>query len=444
MSDSFRRLKGPDPTKTAACRPERLRENDVVTLPIKPLPVIERWDCHQCGVCCRGSIVPLSEEDVARLKSQNWDQHADFRGTPVMVRESWLGHDYRLAQRDDGRCVFLTDEGLCRIHKELGFEAKPLVCRMFPLQIVPRDNVAYVTIRRACPSAAADKGRPVAEQLDFARQLARERHLADAAPTSPPIKPGENRGWPAAKRLLQSLQRLLVDERFPMVRRLVHALVVCRLLENARTKGLDDDRLSELVEVLEQNAAGEVGDLFGERTRPSGAAAVLFRQTAAEFVRLHPRFIARPSWRERWRLISAAWSFARGRGNVPRLVSVLPETTFEQLEEPLGALDPAVYQPLNRMFETTAVSWSYALANRGGWSIIESARMLALNYPIALWLLRWISAGRKPLETDMTEIITTLDRGQGFAPLAGAKQRRRVRLLAQLEELERLVVWYGR
>ena len=76
-------------------------------------------------------------------------------------------------------------DGLCRIHKELGFDAKPLVCRMFPLQIVPRDNVAYVTIRRACPSAAADKGRPVAEQLDFARQLARERHLADAAPHPP-------------------------------------------------------------------------------------------------------------------------------------------------------------------------------------------------------------------------------------------------------------------
>ena len=43
----------------------------------------------------------------------------------------------------------------------------------------------------------------------------------------------------------------------------------------------------------------------------------------------------------------------------------------------------------------------------------------------------------------MPEIITALDRGQGYAPLAGGKQRRRVQVLARLEELERLVVWYA-
>ena len=41
-----------------------------------------------------------------------------------------------------------------------------------------------------------------------------------------------------------------------------------------------------------------------------------------------------------------------------------------------------------------AVSWSYALVNRSGWSIVESLRMLALTYPMGLWLLRWRSAGR--------------------------------------------------
>ena len=126
-------------------------------LPIKPLPIVERWDCHQCGVCCRGSLVPLSAEDLARLKAQGWAEHPDFRGTPIVARDSWLGGEYRLAHRDDGSCVFLLPDGLCRIHKELGFDAKPLICRTFPLQIVPREGVAYVTIRRACPSAAADR-----------------------------------------------------------------------------------------------------------------------------------------------------------------------------------------------------------------------------------------------------------------------------------------------
>ena len=140
----------------------------------------------------------------------------------------------------------------------------------------------------------------------------------------------------------------------------------------------------------------------------------------------------------------AALRFVRGRGSVPSLCPSFPAATFEQLEQPLGNLDPAVYQPLNRLIETSAASWSYALANRGGWSIVESTRMLALLYPIGLWMLRWTSVGRRPQPKDLPEIITALDRGQGYAPLSGAKQRGRLRVLARLDEPERLVVWYAR
>jgi hypothetical protein len=70
--------------------------------------------------------------------------------------------------------------------------------------------------------------------------------------------------------------------------------------------------------------------------------------------------------------------------------------------------------------------------------------MLAILYPVGLWMLRWISADRTPQVTDMPEIVSALDRGQGFASLAGYKQRRRIQVLAQLADLERLVVWYGR
>jgi lysine-N-methylase len=419
-------------------------------LPIKPLPIVERWDCHQCGVCCRGSRVPLSAEDLARLKEQGWAEHPDFRGTPIVTRDSWLGGQPRLAHRDDGSCVFLLPDGLCRIHKELGFDAKPLVCRTFPLQVVPRDGVAYVTIRRACPSAAADLGRPVSEQLSEARELARESGLAEHSPSPPPIKPGERRAWPATRRVLDALQRLLADERFPVVRRLVHALAFCRLLEQAQTRRLSDEQLGELCQVLEQGAPDESADVFSDRQLPGGAARVLFRQSAAEYVRLHPRFHARGTWRERWRLTWAAWSFVRGRGKLPRLHPTFPDTTFDQLEEPLGRQPPEIYQPFARFVETTALSWSYALSNRAGWSVIESFRALALSYPIGLWLLRWAAAGRQPTVADVLDIITALDRGQGYAPLAGKKHRRRVQLLARLDagnqatELARLVAWYGR
>jgi lysine-N-methylase len=412
-------------------------------LPIKPLPIIERWDCHQCGACCRGSLVPLSADELARIKSQKWEERPGFRGTPVVVPESWLSSTYRLAHREDGTCVFLLPDGNCRLHKELGFEAKPLVCRMFPLQIVPRDNAAFVTVRRACPSAAADKGRPLSEHLDFARQLAREGKLTEGAVEPPPIKPGEPRSWRVARRLLETFQRQLTDERYPPVRRLVHATTLARLLTQAKTRALDDRRLIDLFDVLESHVAEEAAEFFSSRQPPTSTARVLFRQTVVESLRLLPGYLVRPNWRERWRLILAAWRFIRGSGQLPKMYPAFPEATFEQLEQPLGVLDPAIYQPLARMIETTGVSWSYALANRRGWSIVESVWMLSLTYPVGLWLLRWRSAAGVPRVEYMSDIIAALDRTQGYAPLAGGRQKRRLRLLSRMEQLERLVIWYA-
>jgi hypothetical protein len=242
--------------------------------------------------------------------------------------------------------------------------------------------------------------------------------------------------------MLASLERLLTDQRYPPVRRLVHSLTLCRLFEQARARSFTDQKLGELFQVLEENVAGEVGDLFAAPRAASRGGAILFRQTAAEVLRLHPRFRVQPSWRERFRLIWAAWKIVRGRGVLPRLHPDLPAATFADLEAPLGLLAPAIYQPLNRLIETSAASWSYALANRGGWSIVESVRMLALALPLGLWMLRWIAAGRAPTPDDLPEIITALDRGQGFASLAGRRQRWRLQTLARLGDLERLVVWY--
>ena len=148
-----------------------------MSLPIVILPTEEKWDCHQCGICCRGSLVPLNDADVARLESQKWNEHPDYRDTPVMVRYPSSKKRFRLAQRIDGSCVFLKDNGLCRIHSDLGYEAKPTICRVFPLQLIPRDGNAALTIRRACPSSAADKGSPLKEHLPFMQQFVREGRL---------------------------------------------------------------------------------------------------------------------------------------------------------------------------------------------------------------------------------------------------------------------------
>jgi lysine-N-methylase len=411
-------------------------------LPISPLPILERWSCHQCGVCCRGSIVPLSAEDVARLEAQKWQEQPEFQH--VATTAAYPGGGRQLAKRPDGACVFLRDDGLCRIHKELGFEAKPLVCRMFPLQLIPHDRQAVLTLRRACPSAAADKGQELTEQLSDAKAYAKEGRLLDDGAAAPPTKIGEPPEWKRSRLVLDALRRLTADERYPMIRRLVHGLEFCRLLEAAATKELANAKLADLIGVLEQNIAEEAAPHFTERADPGGAAKVLFRQIALEIVRLHPRAYHRPRWFSRLQLLRWAVKMVWGSGKLPRVHEHFPQPTFAQLEQPLGKLSPEIYSPLARYFETTTASYQYALAQKTGWTVIESYRQLALLYPIALWLLRWSSFGREPTPNDLFEIIAALDRSQGYAPLAGLKQRSRLRTLAKLDALAGLVAWYGR
>jgi hypothetical protein len=170
----------------------------------------------------------------------------------------------------------------------------------------------------------------------------------------------------------------------------------------------------------------------------------LFRQIAADYVRLHHTFAARESWRERWRFARAAVAMARGKGTLPDFHRGLPATTFEMQERPLGHLDAAIQRPLLRFFETQLTSFQYAIVCRPGWSIVDSFRALALAYPTGLWLLRWIATERAATRTDAIDIVTILDRGQGYAPLRSAQHRARISTLAKLGDLERLVVWYAR
>lgn len=414
-----------------------------MSLPIITLPTVERWDCHQCGICCRGSIVPLRDEDLRKLQEQKWEQHPDYQRTQVTETLGMSGKR-QLAKRPDGSCVFLLEDGLCRIHKEFGFEAKPLVCRMFPLQIVPHEKQAVLTIRRACPSAAADKGRALSEHLPEVRDYAAEGELTKQGAAPPAIKPGEVADWKRARILLEALRRVTSDERYPPIRRLVHGLELCRLVEQAQTRDMASKNLAELMQVLEEHLAEEAAPHFAERQEPTGGGRVLFRQIGLEAVRLHPHCYLKPRWYTRLQLAWWAVKMVTGTGRLPQVHPQFPAATFAQLEQPLGRLDAALYQPLTRHLETTVASYHYALGDRNGWSVIESYRQLALLYPLALWLLRWATVGRPPTVDDVFEVITTLERAQGYAPLAGLQQRSRLQTLARIGDLPRLVVWYGR
>lgn len=415
-----------------------------MTLPIRTLPMEERWDCHGCGICCWGTIIRLSDDDLQKIRDQGWDEHPDYRGLRTVERHGLGRKHYRLARRRDGHCVFLTSDGRCRIHQDRGADAKPLICRMYPFQLVPLEDFAYLTLKRSCPSAAADHGRELREHLSSVRRLAERGSMADK-PTRPPmITRGHRRSWEDTFRVTGAIERLMLDAGYPLVRRLVHGLQFCKLLEMCRLQQFDSRSLGPLLTMLETSAVAETAEVFRKRRPPGRAVAGKFRQTAFEYIRLHPAFAVGKSWRERWRMLFSAIAFVRGKGPVFRHDPDRPQATFEALEGPLGHLGMEILGPVNKYFDTAAASKQYAVLDRRRWPIVDSFRALAMAFPIAMWMLRLYGTERPPTVDDVVQIVGTIERGQSYAPLCGRRHRQRVRGIARTGEMTRLVAWYAR
>lgn len=258
---------------------------------------------------------------------------------------------------------------------------------------------------------------------------------------------GLRRDWRDAHAAAESLERLVTDRRYPLVRRLIHVLQFARLMSECRLRNLralDFAKRKELFEVFERGAAENASRWFGDRQPPSAATAVLFRQTAGEYSRLHARSTGRPTWRQRLGVANAAVRLVRGQGKLPLLIEGFSELDFSDLERPIGAIDPQVIAPLDLYFETLVASWRYTTLGYSNWPMVEGIRAAALSYPVGLWLWRWASGKEGIRPEELVPIIGCLDRGMGYPPLLGPRHRQRVATMARGDELERLIAWYAR
>jgi len=405
----------------------------------------ERWVCRGCGGCCRGNLVPLHNDDLQRLRSQHWEKHPEFADHSFLARQGLFSRRYRLAQHGDGTCVFLGKDHLCRIHRDFGFHEKPLVCRMYPMQIVPLEKKAILTLRRSCPAAAAGEGKRIAEYLAEARKYVKIRPLL-AEPASPPaIAKKQSLPWSDFIMIAETLADLVNDQKYPLSRRLVHGLCLCNLLEECRLTNLDAGELRELVSFFAKAAKLKAEEMYLNPVDPGTVAGVLLRQAIAAYLRLHPLYGTHESWQERWFLYISAFAFTSGKGSVPALNTAFPEAKFADVEKRIPEpLDHTVQALFNDYFESHLSSKQYAIVNRPGWPLLDKFRSLALAFPVALWMLRYFSGNAPPTKETAIAIITTMDRGQGYAPLTGAHHRQKIASLKSMQALEKLIIWYER
>lgn len=407
--------------------------------PVTALPVVQNWDCHNCGDCCRSYAVRVSPVEKARIESQGWD-------FPGVVPDGKAGH--RLAHAADGACVFLDAARKCRIHAAFGPAAKPLACRLYPFILVPAGDAWRVSLRLACPSASGNRGVPVARHAaDIAGYAgALEADSAAAALPPPDLTPGQPTTWPDLLRFTKCLAGIMADESTPVGHRLRKIVAVADLCKKSRFEAVTGKRLTEFLDVIAAAVAEDVPADPAAVPPPGWLGRVVFRQTAALYARRDNGRDRGVATHGRWVRIRAAWRFTRGRGPVPKLHGKIPDTTFAAAERPWGGLPPEAEALLTRLYTVKLESTQFAGPTNHRRSVWAGLDTLVLTYPAILWLARVFAADGTMTRADaVRRAVEQVDDHYGFNPLLGTpRQAWAVDMLAGRGEVAKLVAWYGR
>jgi lysine-N-methylase len=420
-----------------------------MNFPIRQLPVIQNWSCHQCGNCCREYFVTVTDEEKNRIEEQGWAEEPEFQGQPLFVPlgPPWR-REYRLAHRADGSCVFLDERGMCRIHAKFGEPAKPIACQIYPYMLVPAGKELRVSVRFSCPSAVKNLGRPVREQADAIRSYAKELIPPNARPPKPPpLRSGQVVEWPLLLDVVDALEQIIAEPGTELARRLIRATTFVRLLEQAYVATIRKSDFHELLIILTAASSAEAsGGVTISQDCPDWALK-LFRLMVAQCARKDLSPHLRRGLKGRWGLFKAAMQFSRGRGQIPRLQPIFGDVEFATVEKSFGDLPPDAASIIERYYRIKLSGIQFFGSPFYHVPLIEGFYSLVLTFPTILWIARWLAAGagRTSLMTDdVVNALTVVDHQWGFAEVFGfGYARRRVRLLASQGMIEPLILRYG-
>ncbi len=407
------------------------------------LPTIQNWSCHNCGGCCRQHAIYITDAEEQRIVSQKWTNLPDWPAENELFVADGPRGKKRLATREDGACAFLNEQGLCRIHAKFGEPAKPLACRIYPYAFHPAGDGLSVSLRFSCPSVVKNLGRPVTQQERELRELAQlvlPSHYTGSPP--PELVNRQQVGWPEFLDCVDALDAMLHVEGTTLVMRLRRILEWCSLLAQTPLQHLTRDKLTALIELLYVESEHRVDEITV--SEPTRTGLKLFRLAAGQYAR-HDTLAIQPTWRMRWKFFWAGIRFARGTGVTPTPHRSLSAVPFAQLNESFGGLTPEMETLLTRYLRVKVQGLHLCGKAAYGESLIDGMRTMVLVVSVILWITKWVAASRdRSVWTldDLVEAVTIVDHNHAYSPAFGTgSSLSRVRLLQQMGDLERVLVW---
>jgi len=161
------------------------------------LPKDLDFECTNCGKCCRERWeIRVDAPSAERLMARPWPGlpvEQPFKKRLAVVPDELA---FTVERTSCGACVFLEEKNLCRIHRELGLEAKPQVCQQFPFLFEDDPSGTTVGLSHYCPGV---------KRVEGAKAPPLEAKLADL-----------ERLHRHAIRLVKSGESVLLDDGLPL------------------------------------------------------------------------------------------------------------------------------------------------------------------------------------------------------------------------------------
>ncbi len=426
------------------------------------LPLLQNWSCHNCGGCCKKHLIEITEAERQRIDSQGWSAAELPEGLPPYVPLGRTSEGrYRLSQRADGACVFLTDEGLCQIHARFGEPAKPLPCRLYPYVFHPTGKGLVVGLRYSCPSVIRNAGRDLVSQQDELKQLAQET-IADwpeeiPAPRLSDRSPG---AWPLADVLMAALLDELQQRDVSLRLRLVRMAAWTELISTTNLTDLTVAQLRETIRVVRETVAQLLPDESTVVVPPADRLTLVgFTQLVAYYTREDTIVDQSKGWAGRWKLLQDILVFTFRRGRLPDLATDWKGIPIRDVEQALPWKTPAADELLTRYLVTKLQSRAFFGPAYYHEPVIEGFWSLLLTIPVTIWLARWhalaswqTQARRQnagPGSTsepctiqavDLEAALARVDHNHGYSPALGMRSvKSRLRSFVRRDQLTSLI-----
>ncbi len=375
------------------------------------------YKCISCGKCCKVWDIPVTAAEKERIENLDLPGfNPEGRKLFIKIPKTKL---FATAKNGD-QCVFLDQDNLCVIHRHAGEAAKPLTCRLYPLDIHNwEDGKISAMLRFDCPAVARGVGRELREMepeiLSLARELSKSEVLAGAVYNSA-IEPGLRR----LRIIASAYKKFMLSEDIPPLVRFFAATRMLEFHQEIENYSYITEAEEDFIDEAYDFVLRSIDDLTEAITYaplPNISSRVTFRYLLSGFARVDEE-VAESSRFFLFARVSRSWSifkFILGSGSLHEFNKKLPDTRgVDPVAAMAGVKFPKPVPNIYRQFLAARLDSMHFCGNPCfKLSFVEGMRHLIMTYPVFLAFsgMLAISAGRTEADSsDMAAAIEIIDR----------------------------------